>query len=318
VAERDWRRTVIRGIGLAIGLGSVGFVALVIYAGGFGRVATAARQIAPSYVASAVGLLGVAWLADALRYRVMSRPLGVSQPVRTWLAIALINQFGAYAVSAGAPAAGYALARRGVDGGTSFALALAKQSLFVPAVLGPVFVLLLVEPSLAGGPGFRATLWIIGGIGIATLVGVVLVAAWPAAASRVLAYAPVPEASRTSFVDAISKVFRAPRSLIAALALALINQAALAAIVVILLSGAGSAVDGSTWARALVFSALSQAAPTPAGAGITEVAGTWLFAPLAALPVVTAVVLAWRFLALQVPIVVGGVLLARAARRGAL
>lgn len=313
--ERDWAAIVARGVALAVVLGSLGTVALVVYAGGLAEVTDAIARLPARHAVAAVGLVGVASASDALRYRVMAAPLGVVQPLRRWLAVAFVNLFGAYAVNAGAPAAAYVLAERGVDGGRSFALALAKQILFVPAVLLPVCVAVVVDPTLAGGAASRAALWFAGVFGLATLASVVAVATWPAATSRLLARAHVPSAPRERFVHAIGTIFRAPGTLVAAVGLALVNQAAIAGIVVALAAGLGVDVDAGLCVRALVFSAVSESAPTPAGAGISELTGAWLFVPLAPAPVVVAVVVVWRFLALYVPIAIGGVLLARSARR---
>ncbi len=97
--------------------------------------------------------------------------------------------------------------------------------------------------------------------------------------------------------------------------LALVNQLALAAVAIAIAAGLGIVVEPGLCVRALVFSAISQAAPTPAGSGVSELAGAWLFAPLAPAPIVVACIVVWRFVALYVPIVVGGAILARTARR---
>jgi hypothetical protein len=198
---------------IAVLLGSIGVVAMVVYAGGLGEVVDAVRGLDPASVALAVALACVAWLADALRYPVMAGPLGVAQPLRTWLAIAFVNQFGAYAVNAGAPAAAFVLAQRGIDGSRSFALALAKQSLFVPAVLGPMFVLLVIDPRSAAGPDSAPYCgWPVCRGLRATLAVPVAVAAWPVGAARVLAHGPVSADASKRFVDAISKILRARRT----------------------------------------------------------------------------------------------------------
>lgn len=313
--DRDWRTIVSRGIALVLVLGSLGFVAMVVHAGGWDYVLDAARTLSPLHAIAAIALVVAACAADSLRYHVIARPLGVTQSPRRWVSVALVNLFGAYAANLGAPAAAYVLSQRNVDGGTSFAVSIAKQSLFVPAAFGPMCVLMVVDPTLAGGPVFRATLWTIGAIGVATLAGLFVVATWPRTAARWLAHTPLPAAATGRFVTAISTIFRSPRTLVASLVVAVINQVALAAVAVVVMIGLGADASPGLWASSFVFSAVSQAAPTPAGAGISEVAGVWLFAPYAPIPIVTAQVVLWRFLALQVPILVGGLILAHAAQR---
>jgi uncharacterized membrane protein YbhN (UPF0104 family) len=230
------------------------------------------------------------------------------------LRIALANMCATYSASAGTPVTAYLMARRGVPAGRATAFALIQQTMFVPAALGPACVLALLAPGLAPSGAVRTTLWLTGGLAVVIIAVFVAMAVWPRGAlraARFLARGRLQSAVEDFVVAGGAMLREHPGRLLAAALCSVVNQAAVAAASVVLLAGLGASGAGSRgWAISYVFAAVSQAAPTPGGAGVSEVAGAYLMKGLFAPAAVAAHVVIWRFCAIQLPIICGGFVLA--------
>ncbi len=320
-AEATWRRRVGRAVLLVLALTALGVVALVIYAGGLGNVARTLGHLPLAYLLIAILAIAAEWWTDAARFAVMARPLGIRPRFSWWLKLALANMCATYAANAGTPITGLLLTRKGVSAGTAFAFALVQQTLFVPACLGPACVLTLLFPHLVAPGAFRATLWLAGLVAFAVIVALLLLAAWPQASVRLALWTTRGRArvAIVDFVTGVSTILRGhPLLLGASVLFSMLNQAAVAAASVALLHGLGATGSAArAWGFSYLLSAVSQSAPTPGGAGVSEVGGAWLFHGLLPAAAVAVHLMLWRFFAIQLPILVGGLLLAAELRKPA-
>ena len=249
------------------------------------------------------------------------RAVGVSLPYRTWLEVALVNLFAAYVANVGVPVAAYVIARRGASPGDALAVTVGKNLLFFPSALLPTWLLLWAAPDHVGGAPLLGTLTVLVALSVLQLASMLAVAVWPEAAERLVLRVPLLRrwdgASR--FVAGMVRFFRGrPLLLGASLATALLNQAALVATIAVLFRGfGGEAVDAAgsgALARSYLFSTLSQVSPTPGGAGLSEAGGAMLFHGLLPDASVAAFVVLSRFFCAGLPMLAGGLLLARALR----
>jgi glycosyltransferase 2 family protein len=317
--EPAWRRQLLRGLALVLALAALGTAALVIYAGGLSALLTTLRALPPAWLLLALAAIALEWLSDAARFGVMAPLLGIRPAPRFWLGLALANMCATYAANAGTPVTAFLLCRRGVGTGKAFAFALVQQTLFVPACLAPACLLTLLQPQLVPGGAFRATLWLAAGVALLVILVLVALAAWPQPSLRVATFVTRGRARRSleEFVAGVSQVLRgSPARLGASVLCSMINQAAVAGASVALLHGLGArGHEARAWGFSYLFAAVSQSAPTPGGAGVSEVGGAWLFHGLLPVPAVALHLLIWRFLAIQLPVLAGGLWTAAELRK---
>jgi len=296
----------------------VAVAGLGVFGGGAGEVARAIGRLPAEALVFALAATAVEWGTDAVRYVVAGRAVGVSLPLRTWLEVALVNLFAAYVANVGIPIAAYVMSRRGVPSGDALAVTVGKNLLFFPSALLPAWLLLWWSPDHLGGVALLGTLGVLVALSVVQVLAMVAVAIWPAAAGRLLARVPLlgrwPGASR--FVQGMARFFRGrPWLLLASLATALVNQAAIVGAIAVLLRGfGGDALGAGALARCYLFSTLSQVSPTPGGAGLSEAGGALIFRGLLPDATVAALVLLARFFCAGLPMLAGGLLLARALR----
>lgn len=309
-----WRRPLRRGVTLTLALAVLAIVALIVFGGGVGQVAAAIAALPAWAIAGAVGCVALEWLLDAARFAMAGRAFGVRAPAAFWCALAVVNLAAAYAANLGPAASAWMLTQRGMRGGEALALSLGKQLLFFPAALAPALALVTFAPAIVAGPAVRTTLQVMGLGCLALLVILLVLAASPERAIRALDRITRRRgrAPALGFIAGMRRFFyERPRVLAGSIGLALANQAAIVLGLVILLRGFQAANDARTWAGAFLFSTVSQIAPTPGGAGVSEVGGVALFhGILTVAPLAGFLVLA-RFLTVHLPILVGGVLIAR-------
>jgi uncharacterized protein (TIRG00374 family) len=318
-AAATWRRRLGRGVTLVIGLAALGVVVLVLYAGGLGQVLGTLRRLPLRWLLVAVLAIALEWWTDAARFAVMASVLGVRARLRWWLALALANMSATYAASAGTPLTAFLLTRRGVSTGKAIAFALVQQTLFVPACLAPACLLTLLYPDVVPPGLFRSTLWLAGIVALAVMVALLALALWPAASLRLSLWVSRGRARGAieDFVAGVSSILRSrPGLLVASTLFSMINQAAVAGASVALLFGLGAAGSPArAWGFSYLFAAVSQSAPTPGGAGVSEIGGAWLFHDLLPAAAVAVHLVLWRFLAIQLPIIVGGLWIAAELRK---
>ena len=319
LALATWRRRLGRAVTLAIALTALGVVALLVYGGGLAEVLATLARLPAAALLLALVAIAVEWGTDAARFAVMAPSLGIRPGARFWLGLALANMCATYAASAGTPITGLLLHRKGVTGGRALAFALVQQTLFVPACLGPACVLTLVYPDLVPAGAFRTTLWLAGVVALAVIVLLVALTAWPAGSIRLAVWVTRGRARAVleDFVGGVSTLLRAhPGLLVWSVLFSVLNQAAVAGAGVALLHGLGASGSAAqAWEYSYLFAAVSQAAPTPGGAGVSEIGGAWLFRDVLPAAAVAVHLLLWRFLAIQLPILVGGLWLAAELRK---
>ena len=193
-----------------------------------------------------------------------------------------------------------------------------KNLLFFPSALLPTWLLLWRAPDHVGGAPLLGTLTVLVALSVLQLAAMLAVALWPAAAERLVLRIPLVRrwegASR--FVAGMVRFFRGrPLLLVASLATALLNQAALVATISVLFRGfGGDAFAPGALARSYLFSTLSQVSPTPGGAGLSEAGGAMLFHGVLPDASVAAFVVVSRLFCAGLPMLAGGLLLARALR----
>lgn len=317
-----WQRRARQGVLLSLALAVLSLVGLTLWGGGLGVVGRALGGLPPYAIALVV--LGVAteWIADAARFAVAGRMFGLRAPWSFWLKLALVNLAAAYAANVGPAASAWLLTRRGMKGGEALALSVAKQMMFFPAALAPVCVIAIVAPGFVPHETVQTALR---GLGIAGLfaMGVLLVLA--RSPSRALAVftrlSKRGHAPAEGFLLGLRRFFfERPRELAASLALGFVNQGAIVAMLVGLLHALGADASATVaWGRSFLFSTLSQTAPTPGAAGVADVSGVLLFQSLLEPAALAAYLLIARFATIQLPILAGGMWLARdleRARRG--
>jgi hypothetical protein len=313
-----WRGSLRRGLYVATALAILAVAGLAVFGGGPAVVAHALLQLPPGYLALAVLGTALEWALDALRYVVAGRAVGVTLPFRTWLEVALVNLFAAYVANVGVPVAAYVIARRGASPGDALAVTVGKNLLFFPSALLPTWLLVWRAPDHVGGAPLLGMLTVLVVLSVLQVASMVAVALWPAAAERLVRRLPLLRrwdgASR--FVAGMVRFFRGrPLLLAASLVTALLNQAAIVATLAALLRGfGGDAFAPGALARTYLFSTLSQVSPTPGGAGLSEAGGALLFRGLLPDATVAAFVVLSRLFCAGLPMLTGGLLLARALR----
>lgn len=313
-----WTSALRRGLYVAGALAVLASTALVVFGGGMGHVGRALMRLPPGFLVLAALGIALEWATDAARFIAAGRALGIARSFSFWVKIALVNLFAAYVANIGPPVAAYVMARRGVPPGEALAVTVGKHLLFFPSALGPTWILLFFSPVRAGGAALFGTLTVMVVLSVAMLMAMVAVAFWPQAAERLLRRVPLAKRSPavSGFVQGISRFFRGkPWLLLYSLFLALINQAAIVLTVAVLLQGFG----GHPWTagalgRCYLFSTLSQIAPTPGGSGLSEAGGVLLFRGLLSDAGLAAYLVLCRFCCAGLPILAGGLLLARELR----
>jgi uncharacterized protein (TIRG00374 family) len=313
-----WRGSLRRGLWAALALAVVAVAGLAVFGGGPGVVGRALLGLPPGYLVLALAGTSLEWGTDAIRYVVAGRAVGVTLPLRRWLEVALVNLFAAYVANVGIPVAAYVMSRRGASAGDALAVTVGKNLLFFPSALLPAWLLLWRSPDHLGGVALLGTLGVLVALSVLQLLAMVAVAVWPDAASRLIQRAPLlgrwKGASR--FVQGMARFFRGrPWLLVASLATALLNQAAIVGTIAVLYQGfGGDALTTGALARCYLFSTLSQVSPTPGGAGLSEAGGALLFRGLLPDATIAAHVLLSRLFCAGLPMLAGGVLLARTLR----
>jgi len=303
---------------VAVALGVATAAGLAVFGGGVSVVGRALLHLPPVYLALAALATALEWALDATRYVVAGRAVGVSLPWRTWLGIALVNLCAAYLANVGVPVAAFVMARRGVPAGDALAVTVGKNLFFFPSALLPAWLLLSRAPDRVGGAALYDTLTVLVGLSVAQVASMFAVAAWPEGAARLAARLPFVGRSEgvRRFIAGIARFVRgSPALLLASLGTALLNQAAIVAAIAALFAGfGGDALAPGALARCYLFSTLSQVSPTPGGAGLSEAGGVLLFRALLPDSHVAALVVAARFFCAGLPMLAGGLLLARSLR----
>jgi uncharacterized protein (TIRG00374 family) len=316
-APPEWRAALRRGSYLAAALAVIAAGALIVFGGGVAEVGHALGRVPPAFLVLAAAGVALEWLADAARFVAAGRALDVSRSFGFWLEVALVNLFAAYVANIGPPVAAYVMAKRGVPPGQALAVTVGKHLLFFPSALGPGWLFLLLSSDRPGGEALFGTLTAMVALSVAMLAAMAAVAFRPAAAERLLGRLPFARtASVAGFVAGMSRFFRGrPRLLLGSFVLALANQAAIVLTVCAVLQGLGGhALATGALGRCFLFSTLSQIAPTPGGAGLSEAGGVLLFRPLLDDAALAAHVVLCRLFCAGLPILAGGLLLARELR----
>lgn len=299
-----------RGLAIALVLTTLGSLGLLVFGGGLGAVGPALGSVPPRALLFCLAALGLEWALDAVRFAVVARVVGVEAPATFWLRLALVYLAAAYGANLGPLACAWMLGRRGVAAGPAFAIAFGKQALYLPAVLVPTW-LLSTWAQLAEGAVSSA----MRGVGLLSLaiagaVGVVVL--WPRLARRAFEWSSRhrQHAAVDGFSAALRRFFlERPGALALSLLLAVANHVAAVAALVALLSGFGvRALDAGVWIRTLIFVTLGQSSPTPGGAGVSELAGVLLLRPLLSQSALAGFLVLGRFLAIQLPILLGAAL----------
>ena len=313
-----WRKTLRRGLVLALALGVATGAGLAAFGGGASAVGGALLRVPPGCLALAALATALEWALDAARYVVAGRAVGVALPWRAWLGIALVNLFAAYVANVGVPVAAFVMARRGVPAGDALAVTVGKNLFFFPSALLPAWLLLSRASDPVGGAALHGTLTVLVALSVLQVLSMLAIAAWPARAEQLATR--LPYVGRTDgtrrFVAGMARFVRGhPALLAASLVTALLNQAAIVAAIAALLAGfGGDALAPGPLARCYLFSTLSQVSPTPGGAGLSEAGGVLLFRALLPDAQVAALVVVARFFCAGLPMLAGGLLLARALR----
>ncbi len=307
-----------RGAIAAVALVVLAAAGLAVFGGGVGPVVRALAALPPEYLLLAAAATALEWAVDAVRYVVAGRAVGATLPLRVWLEVALVNLFAAYVANVGIPVAAFVMTRRGVSSGDALAVTVGKNLLFFPSALLPAWLLLWRSPDHLGGVALLSTLGVLVVLSVLQLASMLAVALFPGPAGRLVARLPLVGrwSGSAGFVQGMARFFRGrPWLLLLSLATALVNQAAIVAAIAALLRGFGAdALGTSALARCYLFSTLSQVSPTPGGAGLSEAGGALLFRGLLPDASVAALVLVARFFCAGLPMLAGGLLLARAVR----
>jgi len=306
--DRAWLNRLRRGLALSLALAAVGFVALVVIGGGPRLVWSALVSAHGPWALVALGALALTWLWEALRFEVAARALPARLGAGLLAELTLVNYSAAYVANAGAPATAALLWRRSIPPGEALAVCAARQSLFLPAAILPAAGLLALQPAMPGP--LHASAWAMAAWACGAVSLLLIAMFFPAAAER-LPRRFVPAAR--AFVSTLARFFRhKPGLLLASFALAVLAQATFAASCAATLRAMGA--SGDVWALSFIYVTLVEAAPTPGASGVAEGAGLWLFGGLLAAPQLAAALLAWRLLAVQLPIALGALVLARSLR----
>lgn len=306
-----WRRRLRRAAALVVALTIATVATMIFLGGGFAPIGAALVHPPPWAIALAVGCTLLEWAFDALRFAIAGRVFGFRASPATWLRVALINLSAAYMANVGPAVSAWVLARRGMAPGQALALSLAKQIIFFPVALAPAWIVASVAPGI--GPEVRVSLELIGAVCLAGLILVLVLARNPgrvrAFLERVLRRRAGGEFVEQFLAAMRTFFFERRRLLLASVAAAVANQLAILGTVVALAHGLSA--TGPVVGTSYLFTTLSQVAPTPGGAGMTEAGGALLFRDALSPSVLVAFLLLARFLTIQLPILFGGWLVAR-------